>query len=256
MRQIEIEPVQKVRELQAGAAYLLPVGQYPLSPAEAGWVKSFRRLLIERLRAESPSLRMEVVIRQNGLYPGLVDRFVDHASSWMPEQGVAVMPHRDPPHVPTRDEMENIDPRTLGDDRRPLIIEAIPELVFRIGDLAGRDEAAETMGGHSALHLFLTRLDESSLIETWKRIFGARVTDRIFRALPLFVPLFGVRSFENLTAEEMEIWLTSFDLYLGESIEDCGILIASRGDLDRVIHELLNELPPAVVEHEVEILRW
>lgn len=247
--------MHKVIECQAGNVYLLPVSKYPIPPGEAEWVRSFGEDLIAEMRKGKPNLRLEVIIRQGGIYTGLLDRFVDNAPRWLPEQGLAIIPHRPPPHIPTMDEVENMDPRSLRSDDGPPVLEFAPELIFRIG-ATGKEEACGTMGGHSALHMFLTEVDESDLRSEWKEIFGADVTERIFRAIPLYVPLFGLRSFSDVSEEKMKSWLSSFDLYLGESLEDKGMIIIARDNIDRVLDSVLQNLLPPSIEPEAEILRW
>jgi hypothetical protein len=175
---------------------------------------------------------------------------------WMPEQGVAVIPHLPPPHVPTLGEIESIDPRCLAPNGTGFLPDIVPELVFHIADEGGREEARRTMGGHGALNVFLSRLQESELHQCWKDLFGKRVTDHLFRAMPLFIPLFGIRSFQNVPEDEIMAWLESFDLYIGESVEDKGILIVARESLDVVIANLIKALPKPELEPEPEILRW
>jgi hypothetical protein len=252
----DIKPIQKVHELQAGHVYLLPVSAYPLPAAEAQWVRTFSEKLIAEIKKDRPNLRMEVIIRQGGIYTGLLDHFVENASRWMPEQGLAIIPHRPPPHIPTQEEMENIDPRSLGAGDRPPAFDFMPELIFRINNSGGREEAFRIMGGHSALHVFLTEVNESDLISNWKEVFGATVRERIFRAMPLFVPLFGIRSFSGVPEEKIISWLASLDLYIGESLEDNGIVIVSGNNIDNLIGAVLNNLPALTIEPEAEILRW
>lgn len=257
--EIDLQPIRKVIECPAGNVYLLPVSKYPIPSGESEWVRNFSEKLIADIRADlgrdKPNLRLEVIIRQGGIYTGLLERFVDNAPSWLPEQGLAIIPHRPPPHLPTKEEVENIDPRSIGADDGPPVLEIAPELIFRIG-AAGRAEAFETMGGHSALHVFLTDTDESNLRAVWKRVFGANVTERIFRAMPLYVPLFGVRSFLDVTEEKLNSWLSSFDLYVGESLEDRGVIIFARDNIDTFLDSILHQLPPPAIEPEAEILRW
>jgi hypothetical protein len=252
----DIQPIQKIHELQACNVYLLPVSTYPLPQAEAQWARAFSEKLIVEVKKDKPNLRMEVIIRQGGIYTGLSDHFVDNASRWIPEQGLAIMPHRPPPHIPTQEEMENIDPRSLGAGDRPPVHDFIPEMIFRISDSGGREEAFRTMGGHSALHVFLTKASESDLKANWKEAFGATVRERVFRAMQLFVPLFGVRSFSDVPEEKIISWMASFDLYIGESLEDNGLVIVSGNNIDNQVGAVLNNLPALNIEPEAEILRW
>jgi hypothetical protein len=156
----------------------------------------------------------------------------------------------------TKDELESIDPRSLDPNNFGFPQGIVPELVFQISDEAGKEEAHRTMGGHGALIMFLSRLKESELRGRWKELFGKRVTDRLFQAMPLFIPLFGAQSFQNVPEDEITAWLESFELYIGESVEDKGILVVARENLDVVIANLIKALPKPELEPEAEILRW
>src|SRR5437899_1145620 len=82
----------------------------------------------------------------------------------------------------------------------------------------------KTMIGHGALAVFLSRLGDAELYQRWKDVFGKNVTDRLFRAIPLLVPLFGAQSFQKVSEQELVAWFDSFELYLAESVEDNGFL--------------------------------
>jgi hypothetical protein len=252
----DLYPVQWLSFIPVGAVYLLPVSNFPMPQGELYWVREFCEALIAHVQSAIAGLQLEVIIKQSRLYTGLVDHFADHAPVWIPEQGVAVIPHLPPPHVPSLGEIESIDPRCLAPNGAGFPPDIMPELVFQIADEEGREEARRTMGGHGALNVFLSRLNESELHRRWKDLFGKRVTDRLFRAMPLFIPLFGVRSFQNVPEDEITAWLESFDLYIGESVEDKGIIIVARESLDVVIANLIKALPQPELEPEREILRW
>jgi hypothetical protein len=252
----DLYPVQRLSFIPVGAVYLVPVSKFPMPQGELQWVRGFCESLMAHVQRAIAGLQLEVIIKQSRLYTGLVDHFADHAPMWLPQQGVAVIPHLPPPHVPTRSEIESIDPRCLTPNGAGFPPDIVPELVFQIADEGGREEARRTMGGHGALSVFLSRLQESELHQFWNELFGKRVTDRLFRTAPLFIPLFGTRSFQNVAEDEITAWLESFELFIGESVEDNGIIVVARESLDVVIANLIKALPKRELEPESEILRW
>lgn len=251
----DIYPVQKFQLSTPQSIYLLPVSKFPLPPAELKGVSKFCESLISYAQNMMAGLQLEVVVKQKYLYPNLIDYFVDKALQWLPRQGVAVEPHKPPPHVPTKEEIEGIDIRSIN-LRSQRNIDLGPELIFQICDPAGKEECYKSMLGGGAVNIFLSRLKGEDLYGRWREIFGRVVTDRTLRAMPFFAPLFGVKSFQSVPAGEIDIWFETFDLYVGESADDKGIIIAATENLDHVIANLVKGLPNREIEPADEILRW
>ena len=251
----DLYPVQKLRLSTPQSVYLLPVSRFPAPPAELNGVSKFCDSLIANARRAKTGLQLEVIVKQNYLYPDLIDHFVDKAQEWLPRQGVAVEPHKTPPHVPTKEEIEGIDIRSidLGSKRN---IDLGPELTFQICDPAGKEECYKTMLGHGAVNIFLSRLKGEDLYGRWREIFGRVVTDRALRAMPFFAPLFGVKSFQDVPASEINTWFESFDLYIGESADDQAVIIAAADNLDHAVANLAQGAPSPEIEPVDEILRW
>ena len=227
----------------------------PLSAAELNEASKFCESLLSYFRRMKAGLELEIIVKQSYLYPTLIDSFVDKAQQWMPRQGVAVVPHKPPPHVPTKEEIEGVDIRTidLGSQRN---IDLGPELTFQICDPAGKEECYKTMLGHGAVNIFLSELKGEDLYGRWREIFGRVVTDRTLRVMPFFAPLFGLKSFQGVSASEINTWFETFDLYIGESADDNGIVIAAARNLDSVMANLAQGLSNQGMDLVDEILRW
>ncbi len=251
----ELLPIKKLAFTYGSFLYLIPVSHFPMPENDLAWLMEICGTVIQYHKTNSPTLREEVIIKQSCLYTGLLDFFVDHASELMPRQGVAVIPHASPPHMPSKGELEGIDPRNLDPNAVGLGLD-VPELVFWISEEKGKDISRKNLLGHGALHIYLTRLDEEKLYGQWREVFGKRVTDRLFRKMPFFMPLFGWQSFLEAEAKEVSTWLASFDLYIGESIEDKGIIIASKKNIDIFLAQLASRLPELISVSEENILRW
>jgi hypothetical protein len=247
--------IERLASITKGDLYLLPVSRFPLPGSELTFVQKLINLLIEVYQSADNQLSLEVMIRQSCLYPGLVDEFVDNAPQWMPQQGLAVIPHKPPPHMPGRSEIEGADPRLINQYGVEGVVD-LPEFVFQITDEAAKKRCFMSMSGHGALSIMLTKLKTNDLQRRWKELFGSRVTDRHFRGMPRFIPLFGVKSFQSATEDDLSSWFGTFELYIGESKEDQGIVIASRENLKGSIENIVTELPVQDIESEAEILRW
>lgn len=251
----ELHPIRRLLGIKAGAIYLLPVSGYPVSAAELKWVSEFCESVIGHVKSAPAELLLEVSVKQSCLYTGLLERFVDNAGRWIPQQGLAIIPHKAPPHLPTKEELEGIDPRSL-DHANIGSSTGMPELVFLIKDETGKEECRRSMLGHGALDLFLSRLEEKELFDYWKEVFGRTVTDRLLASMPLFVPLYGIQSFQDASDDDIASWFGSFELYIGESKEDKGIVIATKKNLDRLMVSLAKQLPKPSAKPEEEVLRW
>lgn len=235
--------------------YSWKVSEYPLSVVDIQLFQKAIDLLITNYQKRNNKLRTEVMIRQQALYTGLINQFVDRAPEWGLQQGLAVIPHKPAPRMPTKDEFENIDPRILQERGIEGAIE-IPEYVFQITEDIGKKECLELMVGHGAFSMILTKLNIEELHQNWKEIFGKRVTDRQFTGIALFVPLFGAQSFMGAQDDELIAWLDGFDLFIGESKDERAIVIASKENIDELIEQVSTALPENSMFGDPEILQW
>jgi hypothetical protein len=247
--------IERISDVAKGDVYLLPVSQYPAPESELNGARRFVDSLVEEYQAVRGPLSLEVVIRQSCIYTGLLDTFVDNAPRWIPRQGLAVIPHKPPPHLPAREEIEGIDPRSMAQNGLMGVID-LPEFLFQITDETGKRECRKTMSGHGALSIVLTKLQSGELKQTWNELFGGGITDRTFRGMPCYIPWFGIQSFISAMEEDLLSWFESFELYIGESKEDQGIVIASRENIGAMVENLVKALPKPIIEPEAEILRW
>ncbi len=247
--------IERLSGIAKGDLHLLSVSRFPLAGSELTLVQKLIDSLVEEYLSADNQLSLEVMIRQSCLQTGLLAEFVDNAPQWMPQQGLAVIPHKPPPHMPGRSEIEGADPRLINQFGVEGVVD-IPEFVFQITDEAAKKRCFEAMSGHGALSIMLTKLKTNDLQRKWKELFGSRVTDRHFRSMPRFIPLFGVKSFQSATEDDLSSWFGTFELYIGESKEDQGIVIASRENLKGSLENMVTELPEQDIESESEILRW
>ncbi len=76
-----------------------------------------------------------------------------------------------------------------------------------------------------------------------KELFGTGLEDEPqYPGLPFILPLLQSSDFFNQLDQESAKWFQIFDVYLRESPEDLGILLASKTDLDDTLIELLAKM--------------
>jgi hypothetical protein len=244
--------IERLSSVTKGDIYLLPVSRFPVPGSELTFLRMIINTLVQEYLTQAS---LEVMIRQSCLYTGLLDTFVDNAPQWMPQQGLAIIPHKPPPHIPSRSEVETADPRLIIQHGVEGVVD-VPEFIFKITDEAAKKVCFEAMSGHGALSIMVTKLKTNDLHRKWKELFGSRVTDRHFRGMPLFIPLFGAKSFQTASEDDLSSWFETFELYIGESKEDQAIVIAGSGNLKNSIEIIAKALPDQAAEPEAEVLRW
>src|SRR5262245_17392405 len=135
---VKSHSIERLSGLPIGDVYLLPVSQYPIPRSDLNSVHKFVNSLVEEFQLAHGRSSLECFIRQRWLYTGLLDAFVDNARRWRPQPGLAIIPHKPPPHIPNKSEVEGIDPRLIN--QRGTQIDT-PEWVFRLASESGKEEA-------------------------------------------------------------------------------------------------------------------
>jgi hypothetical protein len=184
--------------------------------------------------AEVWKLRSELFIQLEQLHEAASrSLFSEHAREWIPEVGLGVWPDRDPPAGWTREEFMNAGPE---ERLRPLMYQ-----VFRITtSLPTKDHARNLMLVFGPVLEILTSDSEAFLSKT-KAVLVSPIKDPSYACYPFYVPLLEGKTLTAATGEQLEAWLSAATIYIRESFEDQGILIASREPLTRILKELGGE---------------
>jgi hypothetical protein len=66
-----------------------------------------------------------------------------------------------------------------------------------------------------------------------------------FETLPFIIPLLGTQDFFAHSEEDVKSWFTFFDVYINESPEDEGILMAARDNLKPVVASIVTNMRQA-----------
>ena len=154
--------------------------------------------------------------------------FTDNARKWIPETGLGIWPHRSAPRMWKMEDVEEID----TDTEMPLLLHS----VFRLtADANARLDAMTTMAGTGCGVQLVSRIEGVALLRNLRELFLGFIQDRVFRIFPWYVPLME----KAVLAEPMEALavdaMRGVTLYIRESPEDGGILIASAEPLAEVL---------------------
>ena len=162
-------------------------------------------LLFERLRP-----KVEILLLRS------------HARAWLPEFGVGVWTHQDPPHLWTPEEFH----LAKHDELRPII-----ERVVRVtGGLHEQSSAWRRMLGSGSV-LRVATAEKNLFIERSTELLKPRMTEPSLTSFPLYVPLLTAKGIlAPAPAFDLPFYdlLPGVDAYLRESREDGGILVLVR----------------------------
>ena len=215
--------------------FLVRVSGFPLPEQE---VEPLQRLL-RSLTAEAASqwnLNVEVFIQLSQLHLGNGEkRLPVYGREWIPETGLGVWPDREPPTLWTMEEFESAKP---GEPMRPLMYQ-----VFRVttSDQA-RAQARDVMLDVGCVLQIMTTDTTEGLLQKGRELLLSPIQELSFRSFPFYVPLLERKSLLSATPNQLESWFCGSSVYIRESFEDKGILIASREPLAPILKQIGGQL--------------
>ena len=211
-------------------AYVLTVRGFPLDDEQLGPAQSLVNDFCSAIRQRS-RLSSEVFLQLEQLRGKECRNLVaDCGKRWLPETGLGVWVDRPPPQKWTQEELENFVP---GDKLRPIMFQ-----VFRISTGQQiRDEARSLMLRYGSVMEILTSAGDEYLPRV-KPVFLEGILDRSFTCFPYYVPLIEAKTLASAESGQLDRWFQSMDVYIRESFEDSGILIASAQPLAEVFRSI------------------
>ncbi|HLH05058.1 MAG TPA: hypothetical protein VKX25_19980 [Bryobacteraceae bacterium] len=205
---------------------LLPVSAFPVPTQELEILQHFVLGLYDYLRSHA-ALESAVFIQVEHLHrAGNAQRFSSNAAHWLPMLGLGVWPDREPPHSWTREELEELEegqpPRTL-----------MPQLFQITTNGNSHRHAIETMLGTGTLLCAFAQSPASRVTAAAGDLFLPQIRDPEFRVFRYYFPLINSATLAAaaLRADGARDWFCETNVYLRESPEDGGLLIASRESL-------------------------
>jgi hypothetical protein len=216
-------------------AFVVPVSGFPIPERECAQLSE----LVGRISALATTqwrLSSEVFLELEQM-KGLECRhcFSDHGREWLPEVGLGVWPDRDRPALFTREEFENWAP---GTPMRELLCE-----VFRIST-----SPQQRMGARDAMLTFgpvveiLMPESNKAFFANINSVYLDFIESRAHRCFPYYIPLLEGKTVESLSADQLNHWCPGVSVYLRESFQDRGVLIASPLPITDLLEELLGKV--------------
>ena len=103
-------------------------------------------------------------------------------------------------------------------------------------------EAYEELFGCGGTILYTSPLEEQELFAKTKQIFGYRITNQSLQLMNC-LPVLGINALLDATNNQFRALYSAVGLYVGESMQDAGVIIISDKKLDAEISELAYMLP-------------
>ena len=177
-----------------------------------------------------PNLALEVFIHMAHLkhQDGSSIRFSSEGRKWLPKLGLGVWPDRPAPAIWSRKDFDELAP-----GQRP---RTLRNHVFRIsGNLEIRQQARDSMLGWGSVIQILTPDNGDVVLQKATQLLLGRISDPSFTCFPFYLPLLEKKSLIKSAPEILEAWFCGALLYIRESQEDGGILIAGECDLKKIL---------------------
>lgn len=209
--------LQRIPSEWPGEVYLFPVRGFPVPEAERPELRRILNELTGDLAKEGFAEHLFVQLAQ--LHRGdAAARFSAQAPAWKPKMGFGVFPNRKPPSGWTREDFTE-----LGPDERP---RTLMNQVFEIAKPEARAEAWESLFGLGTIAAVFTRDDSKTLLKKTTEVLLPPIVDAAFRSFPYYFPLLDAASFGG-DGPTIDSWLCGGAVYVRESVEDSGVLLAS-----------------------------
>jgi hypothetical protein len=267
----ELLPWRRAERLTGCFLYWMPVASFPVPTEQRQWLTVFLDRFGERME-ERAGLRTELFLQMKSLGPEeLRNTFVKKASDFCPVIGVSMRPGSKLPPMPTMDDIDQYkDGRKfnfgdyVGDYCYWFMDKAAPrqrETFLGFGGLTSlfiKPSAKPNSGPsipkgfykHPTAKIFdLDRIlkrgqsIQDDFLPKSKALFGVGLEEHPqYRGLLFIIPLLRSTDFFTQPAEENEKWFQLFDVYVNESPEDKGILLASKISLDEHLVDLLAQM--------------
>ena len=275
-----IYPLKRASQMDACALYWLPVETVPVSWREKQWLMAFFDHLHELLVQQE--LRQESFLQMKLAAPlGVVkDTLHRHQLKLMPLMGLARRPGVPLPRIPTDEDLEPI----IQGKQKFVFDEHVPDyyLWFLTREERWRRDLFLGHGGYTMIYVkndpnttppplpdypgirsmeVFQKLDVDSIWETMfllndhlgdksKEIFGKGLEEHVgFKDQNFVLPIMTARNFLDAKPEDIQEWFTVFDVYIQESPEDGGLLIAAKDDLDETLFKILQQLRDKQIFH-------
>lgn len=271
-------PWQRAWNMETCELYWIPTSGFPLGYLEWQWLLSFQQRLQAKL-AEKHGLKPELFLQMKVIQPEYRDPFLKNSRRFQPVFGLGRYPNRALPAIPDEKWAEDLgkgrtkyDHKALQPDYSYWFLKKNPEeqrkLFFGSGGTTTlflepgdppkkidpiqsdhiRDPELRKLVEGADLNAMAERLHalKSPFLAQSKELFAADLKeDPQYPGLLFCLPLLSSSHFFEATPDEIGEWFSLFRVYLRESPEDRGLLLASsiplEDDLDEIVDAMRAE---------------
>ena len=276
-----ILPLVRSKKMQGCALYWLPVYTEPLVWREKQWLMAFFDAL-DAILEKKYGLRQESFLQMKLVAPMGAPKDLLHANQaeLMPMMGLSRKPGAKLPPIPTEEDLKPV----MEGKQKFQFNDYVGDYVmwFLTRKERFRRDLFLGYGGYTMMYLApdpateppplpdypafnehpaIKNYDVRGLWDTVhlltdgfgaksKAVFGKGFEEEpSFEGIPFIIPLMNAREYQDANPDDIAAMFTVFDVYIQESSSDTGILIASKLDLDDDLHEVLESLRAAGIEH-------
>lgn len=273
-RNRELFPWRRAEQLTTCYVYWMPASAFPMPAAERAWFLEFIQRLAD-LMAKDFGLRPEVFLRIKALElsPALRTDFTKSAMDLRPMLGLSRRPDSKPPSLPTDQDLKDLQEGRKKFNFSDYVADY--SYWFRTHALS---KGLKTFFGYSGTttiflkpdpktqppqvrlpkaireHPMMKQLDVEqataaafALLADFpsksKEVFGKGLEeDPQFKGLIYILPLLTSQNFFGQSEEVIESWFQLFDVYINESADDKGILMASKKNFEEDLIKLIDKM--------------
>lgn len=265
----EIAPWQRAHELTRCFLYWMPVSGFPIPLAQRAWLLQFLARLASTA-SEKLGLRREFFLQYKTVIV-LLEAFQRTALEFQPLLGLGRRPGAPITPLPTPADMEELVKSGKDFDFK----KNIPDFCYWFLKKRGEKQSEMFWGSGGVSMIFaqpdpataapplpfspafrqksrlFQKLDVDGVWESAaalndgfqaksKELFGAGLENHPqYPGLPFILPILQASDFFQQSEQESSKWFQLFDIYVRESPEDGGVLLASKTDFDDALSELL-----------------
>lgn len=269
-------PFQRAWQLDDCELYWMPVAGFPVPFRQRQWLMRFHELLAARL-FKKHAITPELFLQMKTIHPNLRDAFIKTSREYHPIFSLGRYPGRALPPTPDEAYATDLQKGRIQYDHKSLQ----PDYTYWFLSKKPREQYEAFLGHGGLTTLFFIPADpvmpappkpnmamvrdpkmraliegadvdgmvrqlqslQAPFLKRSKELFAADlVDDPQYPGLLFTLPLLGSNEFFSATPEQRAGWFSLFDVYLRESPEDGGMLLASSKDLEDDLEELLTAM--------------
>lgn len=286
VQEVSLYPWYRAPDLERCCLYWIPVVSFPVPPDQVAWQMEFFDRLVGRLRSKS-GLRAEVFLQfHTATEEKTAETLQKRAMEFHPLLGFSRCPGAPLPKFPSTSEMKQDQALYLSGEKRLDVNEIMAGYCYWFLNKADHQQREAFLGLGGLTMIFLKPDPQTAVpllvhfssyvrrtnpvfqvldvdrfvagvfgltdgfLARSKKLFGAGLEDEaVFAGIPFILPWLESADFFRQSDEECGKWFELFDVYLSESPNDMGVLLASKTDLDQDLLDILRHMRDEGLEY-------